>query len=256
MRRLQAPFWQCLQRKNLVLLCALTMGCVPPGKPDPAERPLMPNQIVSFDRLFATNCAGCHGAHGELGPAPPLNNPLFVKIVPDDVLLTVIRGGRQGTPMPPFAQEHGGTLTDEQIRILAEGIKSHWQPHKPLPETLPEYAVTKSQSGLNLHENLKRGEEIFSNACAGCHGDIGKGVGDDDDLENAINVPAFLALISDQAIRRTIICGRHDLGMPNFAETDGRSDDFQPLTSDEIDLLVALIAHWRASGGALAQTEP
>jgi cytochrome c oxidase cbb3-type subunit III len=69
-------------------------------------------------------------------------------------------------------------------------------------------------------------------------------------------VPAFLALISDQAIRRTIICGRADLGMPNFAEDDGRSSDFQPLTSEEIENLVALIAHWRATGSALVQTEP
>ena len=61
----------------------------------------------------------------------------------------------------------------------------------------------------------------------------------------AINDRAFLALISDQALRRIIITGRHDLGMPNYAQTDGRPDDFKPLTSEEIDELVALLASWR-----------
>jgi mono/diheme cytochrome c family protein len=249
----QPSFGRNVQRLTLVLLTALTMGCVPPGKPDPANRPIMPDQIVDFDQLFAVNCAGCHGEKGEFGPAPPLNNPLFVEIVPEEDLLTVIRDGRGGTPMPPFAQERGGTLTDEQIRVLVAGIKSRWKSQKPLPESLPEYAIANSSPGLNSHDTLKRGEQIFSNVCASCHGDNGKGTGGD--LENAINVPAFLALISDQAVRRTIICGRQDLGMPNFAESDGRSDDFQPLSTDEIEALGALLANWRASGGKLAQTE-
>ncbi len=34
--------------------------------------------------------------------------------------------------------------------------------------------------------------------------------------------------------------------MPSYAEDDGRSTGFQPLTSAEIDNLVALLAAWRA----------
>ena len=36
----------------------------------------------------------------------------------------------------------------------------------------------------------------------------------------AINDPAFLALISDQALRRYAITGRPDLGMPDYADKD------------------------------------
>ena len=255
MKRLQPRFWQRRQLATVLLLTALTTGCVPPGKPDPARRPQMPDQVLNFDRLFATNCAGCHGANGELGPAPPLNNALFAAIVPEEELLSVIRNGRLGTPMPPFAQERGGSLTDKQINVLAEGIKTQWKSDQPIAASPPEYAIAHSLDLLGSHESLKRGEAIFARACANCHGDHGKGIGSDGTAKNAINVPAFLALISDQAVRRTIICGRRDLGMPDFTEDKGRSSDFQPLTSDDIENLVELIANWRATGSALVQTE-
>ena len=69
------------------------------------------------------------------------------------------------------------------------------------------------------------------------------------DVANAIHEPAFLALISNQALRRIIITGRSDLGMPNFAGKDGRPDDFSTLTSPQIDDLVALLAQWRDERG-------
>ena len=33
----------------------------------------------------------------------------------------MIRDGRHGTPMPAFAHESGGSLTDAQIKVLADG---------------------------------------------------------------------------------------------------------------------------------------
>jgi cytochrome c oxidase cbb3-type subunit 3/ubiquinol-cytochrome c reductase cytochrome c subunit len=236
----------------LVVAC----GCVPPGKPNPADKPIMPDQILDFDRLYATNCAGCHGAGGKLGPAPPLKDAMFVDIVPDDALLQVIRAGRAGTPMPPFAKEQGGALTDAQIKVLAEGIKSNWKSKEPPAQSLPAYALTKTAGVQVSPGSRERGTEVFARACAGCHGQSGAGVEHEGVLTNAINVPAFLALISDQAVRRIIITGRSDLGMPNYAEHDGRPDDFKPLTSAEIDDLVALVADWRATGSSIVQTQP
>lgn len=237
----------------LVLSCALAAGCEPPGKPNPANKPKMPDQILGFDELFSANCAGCHGTGGKLGPAPPMNDPLFVAIVPDDVLREVIRNGRHGTPMPPFDKKQGGALTEQQIKIIADGIKSHWKDDEDLPESPPAYALSKVEGVQASPGSREQGIAIFDRACAGCHGKNGKGVEHEGVVVDAINVPAFLALISDQAIRRIIITGRSDLGMPNYAESDGRGDDFQPLTSAEIDHLVALIADWRAIGDKLVQ---
>jgi hypothetical protein len=36
--------------------------------------------------------------------------------------------------------------------------------------------------------------------------------------------------------------------MPPYDGKDGRPPDFQPLTSEEINNLVALLAHWRQAG--------
>jgi mono/diheme cytochrome c family protein len=231
------------------LLLAILAGCEPPGKPNPANRPVTPNQISNFTELYATNCAGCHGADGELGPAPPLNDPLFLSIIPPSELTAIIRDGRPGTPMPAFAQLNGGALTEAQVRILADGIASNWKSPVELNITPPAYLLAKSDDAEPTPGDPQRGAEVFARACAGCHGTNGAGADQDNSMGGAINVPAFLALISDQALRRIIITGRPDLGMPTFAEPTGRPDDFQPLTPAEIDDLVALMAAWRASTG-------
>ena len=91
---------------------------------------------------------------------------------------------------------------------------------------------------------------MFARACAGCHGSQGQGGEHGERPVGAINEPAFLALISDKALRRTAITGRPDLGMPAYDGTAGRPDDFRPLTSAQIDDLVALLASWRQGGPA------
>ena len=74
-----------------------------------------------------------------------------------------------------------------------------------------------------------------------CHGDDGRG----GERAGAVHDRAFLALISDQALRRIIITGRLDLGMPVYNDSDYRSPDFKPLTSEQIQDLVALLGRWR-----------
>jgi mono/diheme cytochrome c family protein len=213
-------------------LLLLLAGCDWPGKPKDSDRPIPAEQIEDFGILYGTHCAGCHGTDGKEGPAPPLNDPLFLAVVPDEVLHHVITEGRTGTPMTAFAKDKGGPLTDKQIDILARGIKQHWKAEKPKRQP-PPYLLSTANPG-----DKKAGLEVFARDCAMCHGEHGQG-GD----AGAINDTAFLALVSDQVLRRYIITGRPDFGMPNYVEREDAD-----LTSQEINDLVALLAYWRVGG--------
>jgi cytochrome c oxidase cbb3-type subunit 3 len=233
----------------LTLLAALAAGCVLPGQPNPADRPVPADQVTDFGTLYSTRCSGCHGADGKLGPAPPLNDALFLAIVPDAELLRVITEGRavtpaQRSPMPAFAASHGGPLTDAQVKVLADGIKTHWGLPASAAESLPPY-LGSAGTGSG---NAKAGARVFARACAGCHGKEGEGVERDGGFRRTIHDPAFLALISNQALRRTIITGRPDLGMPPYDGKEDRPPDYRPLTSAEIGDLVSLLASWRQGG--------
>jgi mono/diheme cytochrome c family protein len=255
-------------------LSILTAGCDLPGKPKEADRPVPANEVMEFNPLYATHCAGCHGADGNLGPAPPLNDPIFLAIVPDEELRRVIAEGRsvtseQKSPMPGFrlgkraplteAQEEAWTqvkekahaapkqqsvLTDDQVNVLAKGIKERWQASAIGSSSLPPYLAP----GTDGDGDKEEGRHVFTRACAGCHGSAGQGGMNGDQKVGAINNQAFLALISDQALRRYIITGRPDLGMPAFDGPAGRPPDFRPLTSNEIRDLVARLAYWRQGG--------
>jgi cytochrome c oxidase cbb3-type subunit III len=232
------------------LLVLLFAGCDFPGQPKAGQRPVPAEDVVSFDVLYGRNCSGCHGADGRLGPAPPLNDPLFLSIVPDEMLARVIRDGRPGTLMPAFEKGKGGALTVAQVHVLAGGLKPRWKPAGAKSMDVPPYEVAAGGKAADSTAALERGSGVYSRACADCHGAKGEG-----SSAGAIADPAFLALISDQALRRLIITGRTDLGMPNYAQTDGRDDNFRPLTSAEIDDLVAFLRHLGQEAPATARQD-
>ena len=225
-----------IARSSLLLLMAIGLGC---SKLDAPGVPVRSDQVTDFATLYGLHCAGCHGADGQFGPAPPLNDPLFLAIVPDSVLLGMVTNGRPGTPMPSFSKKKGGTLTDEQVKAIAAGIKVRWKAERPRV-TPPDYLEPHGHDS----PDPSRGRQIFERACASCHGQDGLG---GKEKVGPINDQAFLALISDQAIRRYIITGRRDLKMPNFAGKMGRPPDFRPLESSDIADLVSFVAGWRVS---------
>jgi cytochrome c oxidase cbb3-type subunit III len=233
----------------------LALGDSLPGKPKLADKPVPAENVMDFAALYATNCAGCHGADGKSGPAPPLNDPLFRAIVPRDVLQQVVSAGRPGTPMPGFSHAHGGNLTAAQIQVLVDCIKAVADPNRTAPawgivETagsdVPPYLASDRQIARTskAYESIRT--TLFARACADCHGDHGEGT----DSAGAIDNSEFLALASDQFLRRLIITGLPDLGMPNYKSSDQRDSEFMPLTSAQIDDLVALLGRWRQGKSA------
>ena len=101
--------------------------------------------------------------------------------------------------MPAFARARGGPLTDAQVQVLAEGIKKRWGPAASGEAPPPYLSPAGTKSG-----NVDEGASVFARACAGCHGRQGQGGEHGERPVGAINDPAFLALISDQALRRIV----------------------------------------------------
>ena len=58
-----------------------------PGKPLESERERPYAYQLNPEKIFATSCAGCHGDDGRLGPAPPLNDSIFLAIYKPEQML-------------------------------------------------------------------------------------------------------------------------------------------------------------------------
>ena len=132
--------------------------------------------------------------------------------------------------MPAFAKSEGGTLTDEQVQVLAKGLRETWGKSPPAKTDWPPYILPAAKG------DKARGTIVFSRACASCHGDNGAGT----KSLGPINDQPFLALSSEQMLRRIVITGRADLGMPNCDVGEGR-----PITAAEVNDLVALMMSWK-----------
>ena len=96
-----------------------------PGKPRPAGSDRLPSQVMAFSVLYRENCAACHGADGRLGASRPLNDPLYLAVVPRSRLRQVIANGVPGTLQPAFAQSAGGTLTAGDPEKSRDAMESH-----------------------------------------------------------------------------------------------------------------------------------
>src|SRR5262249_7581820 len=188
--------------------------------------------------LYVQNCSGCHGAHGRLGAARPLNDPLYLALVSVVTLRAVIAQGVPGTTAPAFAQQAGGNLTDRQIDILVEGMRAHWGAAENFKnEALPPYSLHDAMATGSGLGDSGRGADAYQTYCAQCHGTDGRGGA----KGGSVIDPAYLALVSDQALRTAVIVGRSDLGMPDWrANIPGR-----PMSAQEISDVVAWLASHR-----------
>jgi mono/diheme cytochrome c family protein len=215
------------------LLAALLSlaGCNLPGKPTPSDIVRRPTDILDPVVLYSQNCAGCHGADGKLGPAPPIGDPVYLAVVNDDALRNAISKGRQGTAMSAFAQSEGGMLTDKQIDAIIQGIRQRWgQPQILQGVSVPAYATKASG-------NAQQGATAFGTFCASCHGVDGKG---GPKVGSIVN-PHYLNLITDQGLRTIVIVGRPDFNAPDWRN----NVPGHPMSDQEISDVVAWLAAQR-----------
>ena len=211
-----------------------------PGKPTKAEEPVVPSEVHAFTTLYTNNCSGCHGANGQFGPARPINDPLYLSLADDTYLNDITSKGVPHTLMPAFAQSEGGGLTTDQITDVINGARKTWGGH-PVDTgpgaPPPLQSSTKGDPG--------RGKALFSTYCSPCHGADGAG----GTVAGSVVDSSFLALASEQALRSAIICGRLDLGMPDYrgqinGQTAPQRADLAPLNDQQVsDITSWLLSH-------------
>jgi len=137
-----------------------------------------------------------------------------------------------GTAMPAFAESSGGMLTDKQVDVITTQIRSRWsRPGKLDAANLPSYA-SKSAG------NAAQGEVAYKTYCESCHGPSGRG----GPKGSAITNDSFLALVSDQGLRTTVIVGRPELGAPDWrGNVPGKAMSGQEIT-DVVAWLVSRLS--------------
>jgi mono/diheme cytochrome c family protein len=220
---------------------AVLTGCQnAPGYPRAVEAD-RPEHQLDFATLYGQNCAGCHGPDGRGGAAIALNSSTYLAFAGHDRIRSIAAKGIKGSLMPAFAQSSGGMLTDQQVDVLVSGMFREWsQPSNLSGAQLPPWPVGPGTAAA--------GAPVYQAACARCHGVSGTGTPKNG---HSIVDTAYLTLVDDQSLH-TIIAAAH----PEPSTLDWRSYTSQPLSSQQIDDLVAWLASHRTNAAPAAAPAP
>jgi len=174
-------------------------------------------------KLYAQNCAACHGENGAGGIGVPLSLPSFQSSISDDYVRKTILHGRPGRIMPAFTQ-----LKPDEIDAVVKHVRA-W--NKSRPVNYPDTPVAG---------NPVRGKQLFAQYCASCHGangEGGKGTGvtfsrprDLPVMAPALHNPGFLAAATDAMIKTTLINGREGTPMVSFYKRGLKEKDINDIT--------------------------
>jgi len=214
-------------------------------------------------RLYARNCAICHGDFGEGGPNParsgdviaPISTAEYLNTRDDTTLRAILAQGQPNFGMAPFGTAFGGPLDDDEIDAIVMYLRS-WETNPPV-ELPPEVAASALQIS---------GEEIYNGFCAQCHGTQGEGLlgpslrdsdfqtgNSDQDIFDSINIGhpattmiAWGEIITSQQIRQLVDYIRKFTeseseatgGIPSFA------NDVLPIFEAQCNLCHGTLGGW------------
>jgi mono/diheme cytochrome c family protein len=226
-----------------VLLAAmLTLAsCTAPGRRAAEKRPVRPSEVLDFDKLYAQNCSGCHGADGQGGLTVGVGDPVYLAIADDATIRRATAEGVPETTMPGFSRKAGGFLTEEQIDVLVRGIRARWAKPGAFDHDKPP-AYASAAPG-----DPARGQNVFLTFCSSCHGQDGRGGRSGSIVDNA-----YLGLVSNQHLRTVTITGMPALGAPDWrGNVPGR-----PLSDADVTDVVAWLAAHREPVSAQLRPPP
>ena len=175
-------------------------------------------------KLYARNCAGCHGEKGDGGIGIPLSLPSFHATVDDDYLKQTLLRGRPGRVMPSFSH-----LSDAEVNAIVRHMRS-WYKGK-----VPVYPYTP------IKGDAKRGAQLFEKHCASCHGPTGEGghgtgvtfsrPRDLPIMPPALHNPGYISSTTDAMIKDTLVKGRKGTPMVSFSKRGLKDKDLNDIVA-------------------------
>jgi mono/diheme cytochrome c family protein len=237
------------------------------------EKSALLNFLAAPDgqRLFAVNCSGCHGQGVAFNGTEEELKALIAKggqhlempgwkgtLGESDLyaLATyVVDPGSYPAGATLFGQHcaacHGDKVPSAPDIESAQKIISSGGAHVTMPvwENIltPEQldALVKYTFDISKGQGSAAGERIFAENCSICHGQFGQGGPNparSDDIIPPISSAEYLKTRDDTTIRNIISQGQPNFGMSPFGDINGG-----PLSTDEMDALVAFIRSWEAN---------
>jgi sulfur oxidation c-type cytochrome SoxX len=195
---------------------ALTQHLLSLKTPPPAMAP-----AESYKAL----CARCHGDKGDgLGPVATYIDPAprdftkagFMNSKPKSRFVEAVQKGVHGTSMPPWEQ----ALKPEQVDQLLGYIQQTFT--KEAPREIKARKVPAANPVARDAASIKRGETMFVNRCAGCHGRKadGKGPNSLDITPRPRNLRnfAFIESVPDGRLFDSILYGVQGTAMPSWID--------------------------------------
>ena len=237
------------------------------------EKTALLNFLIAPDgqRLFTVYCASCHGQSvsysgdetqlrqtivqgGQHLTMPPWQGKLTASEI--DILANfVVTPSSEPTGPSLFRQYcsqcHGQQIPPATSVDQARQIISTGGAHQTMPvwgnvltqaqiDALVTYVVSSAQG-----TSVQRGQNLFEQNCAVCHGDFGEG-GPNPSQPNQLIAPIstaeFLNTHDDSTLYQIINQGQPDKGMSPFGSANGGS-----LDDDQINSIVAYLRSWQAN---------
>ena len=167
--RLFIPIFMSLS--NLLLAAACSVS-VPPS-PTPTGIPTaMPSQSSRISpaavgvALFEQDCTPCHGITANGADGPGLRSNTYILSADLSSLQATIAEGFTGSKMPGWSQANGGPYAAEQIAWVASYLKQ-------IQPSAAEPTATPGQLSSPIVGDARRGQGLFGQYCASCHGPQG-----------------------------------------------------------------------------------